>query len=135
VDLQSTFVAETQASAEGTVVRIHDDSGALVAQADVVMQKVKAGPLEAPAPIIEWERDFAGALSTYRGQRAWKIMLAVRKVYDVLARGTWKQRASLLWWILGFLLGRTSGLEEYDLKFPDPTMYVNRNSGDKRGSE
>jgi hypothetical protein len=135
VDLQSTFVAETQASAEGTVVRIHDDSGALVAQADVVMQRVKARPLEAPDPIGEWERDFAGALSTYRRQRAWKIMLAVRKVYDVLARGTWKQRASLLWWIPGFLLGRTSGLEEYDLKFPDPTMYVNRNSGDKRGSE
>ena len=60
---------------------------------------------------------------------------AVRKVYDVLARGTWKQRVSLLWWIPGFLLGRSSGLEEYELKFPDPAEYVDRSSDNKRGSE
>jgi hypothetical protein len=149
VDLQSTFVAEAQAASEGTVVRIHDDSGALVAQAEVVVKKVEANVAEwrdrrfaspaTPSPVARagtsteskrltlaidaWERDFAGAVSTYRGQRAWKIMLAVRKVYDVLARGTWKQRASLLVWIPGFLLGRSSGLDEYDLKFPEPAGY------------
>jgi hypothetical protein len=140
VDLQSTFVAEAQAAAEGTVVRIHDDSGALVAQAEVVVRKVEAGqvirrPESLPQALEAWERDFAGAVSTYRGQRAWKIMLAVRKVYDVLARGTWKQRVSLVWWIPGFLLGRSSGLEEYDLTFPEPAEYLKWNSGDTRGSE
>jgi hypothetical protein len=152
VDLKSTFVAETQAAAEGTLVRIHDDSGALVAQAEVVVRKVAnslgllaeefgnitggetAGATTAAA-IDAWERDFACAVSTYRGQRAWRIMLAVRKVYDVLARGTWKQRVSLLWWIPGFLLGRSSGLEEYDLTFPEPAEYLKWNSGDTRGSE
>ena len=56
-------------------------------------------------------------------------MLAVRKVYAVLVRGTWKQRAALLGWIPGFLLGRSSGLEEYDLKFPGPAAYFHRNPG------
>jgi hypothetical protein len=163
VDLESTFVAEAQAAAEGTVVRIRDDSGALVAQAEVVVKKVEANSLGSPAPAEwggrrfanitggqtagattsaidawerdAWERDFAGAVSTYRGQRAWRVMLAVRKVYDMLARGTWKQRVSLLWWIPGFLLGRSSGLEEYDLKFPDPGEYFNGRSGDTRGNE
>lgn len=140
VDLQSTFVAEAQAAAEGTLVRIHDDSGALVAQAEVVVRKVEAGqvirrPESLPQAIDAWERDFAGAVSTYRGQRAWRIMLAVRKVYDVLARGTWKQRVSLLWWIPGFLLGRSSGLEEYELKFPEPAEYLDRRPGNKRGGE
>ena len=156
VDLQSTFVAEAQVAAEGTLVRIHDDSGALVAQAEVVVTKVEAlGPpatdawdrrfanitggktagATTSAPIDEWERDFAGAVYTYRGQRAWRIMLAVRKVYDVLARGTWKQRALLLVWIPGFLLGRSSGLEEYDLKFPDPAEYLDRRPGDGRGGK
>jgi hypothetical protein len=93
------------------------------------------GGKTAGATIDDWERDFAAARSTYRGQRAWRIMLAVRKVYGVMAHGTWKQRVSLLWWIPGFLLGRSSGLEEYDLKFPDPTSYVNRNPDEKRGSE
>jgi len=163
VDLESTFVAEAQAAAESTIVRIHDDNGALVAQAEVVVKKVEVEPnshelprwgrrfaclssattpptppagtwAESRLAIEAWERDFDGVVSTYRAQRAWRVMLAVRKIYDVLARGTWKQRASLLWWIPGFLLGRASGLEEYDLKFPDPAVYVNRNSGDKRGS-
>jgi hypothetical protein len=146
VDLQSTFVAESQAAGEATAVRIHDDSGALVAQAEIVVQKIEATSLELltealttewwgrrfacpsptsenPLPIDAWERDFAAAMSTYRGQRAWKIMLAVRRVYDILTRGTWKHRVSLLWWIPGFLLGRSSGLTEYDLKFPDPAVY------------
>ena len=152
VDLQSTFVAETQAAAEGTVVRIHDDSGVLVAQAEVVMKKAEGNSLGLAAAegrrfnttggktagvttqaIDAWERDFAGAVSTYRGQRAWRIMLAVRKVYDVMARGTWKQRVSLLWWIPGFLLGRSSGLEEYDLKFPEPAVYFKRKPDSKGG--
>ena len=125
-DLQSSFVAETEAVGESTVVRIHDDRGTLVTEAEVVVKKVDAEPVV--QPIEAWERDFSAAVSTYRGQRAWKVMLAVRKVYDVLARGTWKQRASLLVWIPGFLLGRTSGLDEYDLKFPDPRPYVSRKS-------
>lgn len=62
-------------------------------------------------------------------------MLAVRKVYDVLARGTWKQRMSLLWWIPGFLLGRSSGLEEYDLTFPDPAAYFKRTPGNASGAQ
>jgi hypothetical protein len=80
--------------------------------------------------IEAWERDFAEAMSAYRGQRAWRVMLAVRKVYDVLVRGTWKQRLSLLWWIPGFLLGRASGLEEYDLKIPGPAEYADGKSVD-----
>ena len=85
--------------------------------------------------IDAWERDFAGALSTYRGQRAWRVMLAIRKVYAVLARGTWKQRAALLGWIPGFLLGRSAGLEEYDLQFPDPVAYLDRNGISTHRSE
>ena len=62
-------------------------------------------------------------------------MLAVRKIYDVLARGAWKQRVALPGWIAGFLLGRSSGLEEYELKFPDPGTYLKRNPGNGSGAE
>ena len=133
VDLESSFVTETRQEAGGIAVRIHDDSGALVAEAEVVVKPVEQEarapeppPFTTPAiiPAIHaWERDFAAALSAYRGQRAWKVMLAVRKIYDVLARGTWKQRASLLVWVPRFLLGRAEGLEEYELQFPDPQSY------------
>ena len=164
VDLQSSFVAEARNTDAGIVVGIHDDSGAAVVQAEVVVKKVEADapgsfadyaagnaewwgrqfacppgpPAGEPAEqrrvqaMRDWERDFSGALSTYRGQRAWRVMLAVRRVYDVLARGTWKQRVALVWWVPGFLLGRGSGLEEYELKFPEPAGYVDRNAGHGR---
>jgi hypothetical protein len=127
-DLQSSFVAETQSAAGGFAVRIHDDRGTLVAEAEVAVKKVEQPPATPAAqPMQGWERDFHAALSTYQGQRAWRVMLAVRKIYDVLARGTWKQRASLLVWIPGFLLGRgAAGLEDYELKFPDPGEYRKR---------
>ena len=158
VDLNSSFVSETQEGAAGTVVRIHDDSGALVAQAEVTVKKREDGarpatplpiewlshrgavdsgtrasradqgvhpPLSAPG-VEAWQRDFTSVLATYRSQRAWRVMLAVRKFYDVLARGSWAQRLALLWWIPASLLGRPSGLDAYELKFPAPKDYLNR---------
>jgi hypothetical protein len=178
VDLHSSFVSETQDGAAGTVVRIHDDSGALVAQAEVTVKKREDGvrpatpiPMEwrshrgtldsgtrasradqgvrptlkgnaskelalrdhaSPSPETQrvaleaWQRDFTSALATYRSQRAWRVMLAVRKVYNVLARGSWAQRLALLWWIPASLLGRPSGLDAYELNFPAPKDYLTR---------
>jgi hypothetical protein len=147
VDLNSSFVAETTDAAVGTVVRIHDDSGALVAQAEVEVKKREEGtvgkdvgaldsgtrasradqgvhpPRNTPA-IEAWQRDFNSAIATYRGQRAWRVMLVVRRSYDVLARGSWRQRGALLWWIPASLLGRASGLDDYELKFPAPEDYL-----------
>ena len=51
-------------------------------------------------------------------------MLAVRKLYDVLLRGSWRQRAALIAWFPRALLGRPSGLDRYDLQFPDPKSYL-----------
>ena len=156
------------------LVRIHDDSGALVAQAEVTVKKREDGPTSgdstpdrmAQSPwrrrhrrgaradhgsaldsgtrasradqgvhpplrpqrvaLEAWQRDFTSALATYRRQRAWRVMLAVRKVYDVLARGSWAQRLALLWWIPASLLGRPSGLDAYELNFPAPEDYLTR---------
>jgi len=108
-NLESTFVAETA----GPVVRIRDDHGTLVALAEVVGQALP------PAHHTADSSDFQSTLDTYRSQRAWKVMLAVRKVYDVAARGTWGQRLSLIWWIPSALLGKASGLDDYELRFPD----------------
>ena len=118
VDLESGFVAETQAG----VVRLRDDSGDLVAVAEVVLAAPAAPQLPTPNPqsldVDAWQRDFAAALAAYRSQRAWQIMLAVRKIYDELLRGGWRRRAALLAWLPRALLGRPSGLDEYDLEFP-----------------
>lgn len=139
VDLQSSYLAETN----GATVRIRDDNGAVVAEAEVTLKKLQREPASALAPepaqkpnqereqeqedlmlaARAWERDFTGALELYRGQRAWKLMLAARKAYSLLIRGSWRQRAA-------FLLGRSSKLEEYDLEFPKPAAYLRRNPDD-----
>jgi hypothetical protein len=127
VDLQSSFVAEAQARGASFAVRIYDDVGTLVAHGEVAVKSrdrkgasCRVEDASRPASIDAWERDFHAALATYRGQRAWSVMLAMRKVYDVLARGTWKQRIALLGWIPRFLLGRATDLKKYDLHLPDP---------------
>ena len=145
VDLQSSFVAEAQARGEGFAIRVYDDGGTLVAHGEVAVQSrdrkgasavqsrdregascpVHHAPRSEPVPdprpaaMDVWERDFHAALATYRSQRAWSVMLAVRKVYDVLARGAWKQRIALLIWFPRFLLGRAKDLKKYDLHFPE----------------
>ena len=116
VDLDSTYIAESHSGA----VRIRDQSGALIAQAEVVVRK--AAPALAPASpapsLRDWQRDFDTALALYRRQRAWRVMLAVRKLYHVLLRGSWKQRLSLL------RPGSLSDLGKYELEFPRPEEYV-----------
>jgi hypothetical protein len=117
VDLQSGYVAEAKSGS----VRVWDDGGALVAQAEVAVRPAPVATAVAVRPtsrLPEWERDFAAALAVYRGQRAWRVMLAVRKIYDVMLRGSWGQRVGLL------LPGGLSGLDEYELEFPRPEKYV-----------
>jgi hypothetical protein len=118
VDLQSGYVAEAKSGS----VRVCDDGGALVAQAEVAVRKAESVPVaatvRAPSRLPEWERDFAAALAVYRGQRAWRVMLAVRKLYDVMLRGSWAERVGLL------LPGGLTGLDKYEPEFPRPEKYV-----------
>lgn len=114
-DLNSTFVAETS----GTLIYIRDDRATLVAQAEVTLVGQPLPPAHSTSDLAVWRRDFQSTLATYRSQRAWRVMLAVRKIYDIAARGTWGQRLSLIWWIPSALLGKASGLDDYELRFPD----------------
>jgi hypothetical protein len=45
VDLESGFVTEASPAANGTSVRIHDDKGTLVADAEVTLSQITAPPL------------------------------------------------------------------------------------------
>jgi hypothetical protein len=136
-DLDSGFTAEVSDAATHTAVGIRDGRGTLVANAEVVLKPASPAFDSEGQPerqlerqpwnrsLDSWQRDFDAALAAYRGQRAWQIMLAVRKAYGLLARGGWMRPAAFLAWLPGLLLGRPSGLDEYDLIFPklvvDPT--------------
>ena len=57
------------------------------------------------------------ALHVYRGQRAWKVMLRLRRAYTMLLCQRWAGR-----W--RFLLGHKPVLSQFDLQFPELPEYL-----------
>ena len=83
VDLQSGYVAEAKSGS----VRICDDGGALVAQAEVAVRRL---PVDGTRRLRGCPNGSAISRRRWRciaSQRAWRVMLAVRKIYDVMLRG------------------------------------------------
>jgi GT2 family glycosyltransferase/glycosyltransferase involved in cell wall biosynthesis len=60
---------------------------------------------------------FDCTLDVYRGQRAWKLMLAVRRAYAMVVRYGWKGRIRLL-------LGPRPPIGNYELSFPSLKNYL-----------
>jgi hypothetical protein len=54
------------------------------------------------------------SLSVHRSQRAWTVMLIVRKAYSLLLREGWRGRIRFLPWAAGLLVGRTGDLAPYE---------------------
>jgi len=67
---------------------------------------------------------FAGELQRYRTQRAWAVMLAVRKAYTLAARGGWRGKLQLAKWLAGLPFTGVGPLGSYDLTFPDVAQDV-----------
>ena len=59
------------------------------------------------------------SLIAYRNQRAWQVMLLLRKAYSLLLRRGFKGRGEFVRWILTLPWKKDWGLAEYDLEFPD----------------
>jgi polysaccharide pyruvyl transferase CsaB len=58
-------------------------------------------------------------LANYRSQRAWRVMLALRKAYVILTRRGWAGRVQFLPW-LGCLFTGRGAVETEQLEFPVP---------------
>jgi glycosyltransferase involved in cell wall biosynthesis len=69
----------------------------------------------------EFDSRFKELLAGYRSQRAWRVMLAIRKAYTLLARRRWR---GLLRWAGDFVRGRDSGLDDFELAFPEILNFV-----------
>ncbi len=66
---------------------------------------------------VAFERDLESALASLRGQRAWQVMLAIRKAYTLWTRqGLRGKLASLL--VPSELLFRRDNLSKFDVRLP-----------------
>jgi GT2 family glycosyltransferase/glycosyltransferase involved in cell wall biosynthesis len=73
-------------------------------------------------------------LSTVRSQRAWRVMLFIRKAYTLWMRRGWLGKLSALRLPLELLPGREALLDPYDIGFPNVWDFLPE-SISKRGSD
>lgn len=64
------------------------------------------------------------SLELARGQRAWSVMLAIRKAYTLLTRPGLSAKAQALTAPADLLAGRRADLARYELEFPDIWNYL-----------
>ncbi len=69
----------------------------------------------------KFQQAFESILTGYRNQRAWQIMLLIRKAYTLLNR---QGVAALLKWALSIPFAGFGSLAEYDLPFPQVWNYM-----------
>ena len=72
----------------------------------------------------EYRTALSDVLCQYRSQRAWQIMLLIRKAYRLIVREGAKGTLALLGWFVRFLAGKDAGLGDEELPFPDIRDYV-----------
>jgi len=65
-----------------------------------------------------YTKDLSQRLKDYRSQRAWSIMLAIRKGYVMAFRSGFRGKMRFMRWLPGALIGRPGELESQELKFP-----------------
>ena len=69
----------------------------------------------------QFQNKLAADTGLYRAQRAWKVMLAIRKGYTLYAR---RGVAAFLRWAIALPFAGPGPLREYELEFPDIRNYL-----------
>jgi len=70
--------------------------------------------------VEEYQTVLRSELTLWRNQRAWQIMLLIRKAYTLWRRS----KGAFLGWALGLPFGRIGSLAEQDLVLPDVAGYI-----------
>ncbi|HEV1284001.1 MAG TPA: glycosyltransferase [Bryobacteraceae bacterium] len=88
-----------------------------LATAQAQLEQVQIHAQEVFASAGHFSDAFRAALDEYRHQRAWKVMVAIRRAYTLLFREGWRGRFRLLF-------GSRPPLSQYELIFPSPQSYL-----------
>ena len=106
-----TDVARLQAD----VARLQGEKAAgqrQLAEASIRAQKSEQAFRDYRKRLRQWRME-------HRNQKAWQVMLVVRKGYTLALQRGWTGRMQFLLWLPGLLVGRTGDLSEYDLRWED----------------
>ncbi len=86
------------------------------------LERAERVRLQVEAGLHAFQAQFDSVLRTYRSQRAWQVMLLLRKAYTLLVQK--RDVASFLRWVLRLPLKSTNDPLEYELSFPEVQSYL-----------
>ena len=76
--------------------------------------------------VRDFHAQFEKEISAYRSERAWRIMLAIRKAYTLLVRRKLGGISAFIGWSARAAMGKNTELEEFEPKFPVILNFVPR---------
>ena len=74
--------------------------------------------------VQDYQARFEQQLATYRAERAWRVMLAIRKAYTLLVRRLRGGIPSFCGWAVTSLMGGNPELEDYEPSLPAIANFV-----------
>lgn len=83
------------------------------------LQRTRTLLADTAAGLRTFRSRMAEELTAYRSQRAWTVMLAIRKAYTLLARGGRRGKLEFGRWLLALPFAGAGPLDSYELAFPD----------------
>jgi len=128
---RSRVLEETKATLQASITHLRDRLQAASEQRQTIenarddyAKRLRDADAERAALVTEMDRfaaAFQSSLAAYRTQRAWTVMLVIRKGYTLFFR---RSKLAFLRWAAGLLFGRAGRLDEYELTFPEPGRYI-----------
>ncbi len=117
LSLDATLFASFHSAADGAYeIFLEDETGTVIAESRVwagekTARRERAG---GPDPGYRFAAALEERLRVYRSQRAWRVMLWVRKAYSIATRQGW---IAFVRWLPGALTGR-GDIDSEELTFP-----------------
>jgi polysaccharide pyruvyl transferase CsaB len=105
--------ADLQGELSATAALLKDEQTLLTEAEDLRARALKG--------LDQFHHRLYSALASYRSQRAWTVMIAIRKAYTLLKRkGPW----ALLKWSVGLPFKGAGDLHEFELDFPNVWDFI-----------
>ena len=119
-----TKIETERLSLTSTIAALQQQTDALTLLNDTAqenLRKAEEARQKTVKALDKFHQSFESTLTGYRNQRAWQIMLLIRKAYTLLHRQGF---AAFLKWALSIPFAGFGSLAEYDLAFPQVWNYM-----------
>jgi len=103
---------------------LEDPLNERLAESEAKLRESRALVKTLSTGIEHYQAALEDALSRYREQRAWRLMIAVRKAYDLWTRRGWKGKLRAVPMLLSAPFQKSGAFEDQEIRLPSIRSYV-----------